>query len=324
MRKATFASLVFVVCGYAASAQFTLTPKAGIEQSFTSVGYNNQSSFNPLGDVVSPQFSVRLDYRFKNIHGPFIGVATNRSLVAYQFTDPETGRTDFKASHGDMQLRLEAGYMYSSPAIKLGKAKAVAPAAKAVPQASTQKRCGGYSCYSRCGQYRQAMQKVAPQTAAKKSEPMTMRIQPFAGMAYIPNPQTAIQSTDVLHQYNAGNWNTALIAGTNFELGKGAQRKLVVGVQYLKGLGNMDNKTLFVAKEGKSTTTQLKSSASAWNISVGVPLSLSKKKTVAKQTTVTAPAVVPEVKQEIKPEVKKEEPKRSSCQRYRTSCGNWQ
>jgi hypothetical protein len=145
MRKATFASLVFVVCGYAASAQFSLTPKAGIEQSFTSVGYNNQSSFSPLGSAVAPQFSVRLDYRFKNIHGPFAGVATNRSLVAYQFMDPETGRTDFKASRGDMQLRLEGGYMYSSPAIQLGRSK---PAPKAVAPVAAKKQCGSYS-YSR-------------------------------------------------------------------------------------------------------------------------------------------------------------------------------
>jgi hypothetical protein len=314
MRKATFASLVFVVCGYAASAQFTLTPKTGIEQSFTSVGYNNQSNFSPLGSAVSPQFSVRLDYRFKNIHGPFAGVATNRSLVAYKFMDPETGRTDFKASRGDMQLRLEAGYMYSSPAIKLGKSKSTAPAAKAVAPASTQKRCGGYS-YSRCGQYKQAAKQIA-QPAVKKSESMNMRIQPFAGMAYIPNPQTAIKTTDAMYQYNAGNWNTALIAGTNFEVAKGTQRKFVVGVQYLRGMGNLGNETLVSAKESAAMTTQLKSKAAAWNISVGVPLSLSKKKTVVKQTTVTAPAVVPEVK--------KEEPKKSSCQKYRTSCGKWQ
>jgi hypothetical protein len=145
---------------------------------------------------------------------------------------------------------------------------------------------------------------------------MNMRIQPFAGMAWIPNPKAAVKTIDAMYQYNAGNWSTALIAGTNFEVGKGTQRKFVVGVQYLKGLGNLDNETLVTGKENIASTTQLKSSASAWNISVGVPLSLGKKKTAVQQTTVTAPAVVPEVK--------KEAPKKQSCQKYRTSCGKWQ
>lgn len=311
MRKATFASLVFVVCGSAASAQLSLTPKAGIEQSFTSVGYNNQNRFSPMGSVVSPQFSVRFDYRFKNIHGPFVGLATNRSLVAYEFMDPETGATNFKASRGDMQLRMEAGYMYSTKPIALGKAKSTAPAAKA----ASPKTCGGYYM-SRCGQARAA----AAEAAAKKNEPMNLRIQPFAGMAFVPNPQTALSSTMTdyapAYQYKAGNWSSAFIAGSNFEIGKGAQRKYVIAVQYLRGIGNLGNETLVTGTDTKATITQLKSSASAWNVAVGVPLSLTKKKTVVKETTVTAPAIAPAAKQ---PEAKK-----STCPYYRSRCGNWQ
>jgi hypothetical protein len=316
MRKEIYASLVFVVCGYAASAQLTLTPKTGIEQSFTSVGYNNQSKFSPMGAAVSPQFAVRLDYRFKNIHGPFAGIATSRSVLAYQFTDPETGFTNFTASRGDMQLRFEAGYQVSTKPITLGKAK---PAARAsAPAPAVKKSCGGYSAMSRCGQARKAMQPVQP--AVANNEPMNLRIQPFAGMAFVPNPVTALSTANAMYTYKAGNWNTAFIAGTNFEVGKGAARKFVVGVQYLKGLGNLDNETLVTTTGTKATTTQLRSGSSAWNVTVGVPITLAKKK-VAKQAAVVAPVVAPAKA----PEVKKVEEKKKSCSSYyRTRCGNYQ
>jgi hypothetical protein len=282
MRKEIYASLVFVVCGYAAGAQLTLTPKAGIEQSFTSVGYNNQSKFSPMGAAVSPQFAVRLDYRFKNIHGPFAGIATNRSVLAYEFTDPETGSTNFAASRGNMQMRLEAGYQVSTKPIALGKAKA-APAAK--------KSCAGYSS-----------------RAVKNSEPMNVRIQPFAGMAFVPDPATALTSNNAMYSYKAGNWSSAVIAGTNFELGKGSARKFVIGVQYLKGVGNLDNETLVTLPESKAVTTQLRSGASAWNVTVGVPITLAKKKVAV---VAPAKAKAPEVK------------KKSCSSYYRPRCGNF-
>jgi hypothetical protein len=308
MRKEIYASLVFVVCGYAASAQLTLTPKAGIEQSFTSVGYNNQSKFSPMGSAVSPQFAVRLDYRFKNIHGPFAGIATNRSVLAYQFTDPETGFSNFTASRGNMQFRFEAGYGVSTKPLSLGKAK---PAARATAPA-VKKTCGAYSAMSRCGQARKAMQPVQP--AVAKNEPMNLRIQPFTGMAFVPNPATALITDNAVYTYKAGNWSSAFIAGTNFEIGKGDTRKFVVGVQYLKGLGNLDNETLVTTTGTKATTTQLRSGASAWNITVGVPISLTKKKAVVKETPapVVAPVVAPEKK------------KVSCSSYYRTRCGNYQ
>jgi hypothetical protein len=196
-----------------------------------------------MGAGVSPQFAVRLDYRFKKIHGPFAGIATNRSVLAYQFTDPETGATNFTASRGDMQFRLEAGYQVRTK--PLGK------------------------------------------------KPGSLRIQPFAGMAFVPNTMTALVTDNSSYRYNAGNWSSALIAGTNFEVGK-----MVVGVQYLKGLGNLSNETL--VSETKAVTTQLRSSVSAWNVTVGVPVSLAKKKKA--------------------PEVKK----KSCSSYYRTRCGNWQ
>lgn len=270
-----------------------------------------------MGAAVAPQFAVRLDYRFKNIHGPFAGIATNRSVLSYQFTDPETGFTHFTASRGDIQMRLEAGYHVSTKPIALGKAKQTsktnAPAAKTSAPA-IKRTCGAYSGMSRCSQARKAMQET-PATVVKK-EPMNLRIQPFAGMAFVPNPATALITENAVYTYRAGNWSSAFIAGANFELGKGDARKLVLGVQYLRGLGNLDNETLVTTTGTKSATTLLRSGASAWNVTVGMPISLTKKKAAVKQAPVVAPVVAP---------AKAPEVKKTSCSSYyRTRCGNYQ
>src|SRR4051812_10668991 len=121
MRKAALASLVFVACGFATNAQLSITPRVGIEQAFNCVKYNNTSGINPMSPNVSPQAGLRVDYQFNKTHGPFVGIASNRSLVTYAFTNPETGDKEFTAEHGDWKLRLEAGYLVSSKPISLGK-----------------------------------------------------------------------------------------------------------------------------------------------------------------------------------------------------------
>src|SRR5688572_21914346 len=98
--RAALSTLVFVVLAYAANAQLSLTPKAGIESSNTSLNFNDLRCVSPLGAVISPQIGLRLDYKFKKTHGPYLNVGTTRSLVAIQFNDPETGMTNFNAEPG--------------------------------------------------------------------------------------------------------------------------------------------------------------------------------------------------------------------------------
>src|SRR5436305_3497092 len=74
MRKAALTGLVFVACVLAASAQLSITPKVGFEQSFTSVQYNNMGAFSPMSPAFSPQAAIRMDYLIKKVHGPFVGI----------------------------------------------------------------------------------------------------------------------------------------------------------------------------------------------------------------------------------------------------------
>ncbi|THU38091.1 hypothetical protein FAM09_15510 [Niastella caeni] len=316
MRKAALTGLVFVACGIATNAQLSVTPRVGIEKASTCVQYNNTSCISPLSSNYSPQVGFRMDYLINKTHGPFAGVATNRSLVTYAFTNPETGDKEFSASQGDWKLRLEAGYQVSSKPIALGKASkqssTIAPVAASSPCA--------------------ARKMMLANAAAAKKPVMNLRIQPYAGMAFIPNPATAIssafQSNETVYQYSAGNWTSAFISGVNFAFAKGNASKFVVGVQYLKGIGNMNTETLTTPVENKQLNTQLSSSASAWNISIGMPLTFSKNKSTAVQSKAAPKKVEPAKVEPAKAEPVKVAPavapeKKKSCGYYKSKCLRW-
>ncbi|WP_205511477.1 hypothetical protein [Longitalea arenae] len=310
MRKAALLSLVFVACGYATNAQLSITPRVGIEQAFNCVQYNSTTGINALGSNFAPQVALRMDYLFNKAHGPFVGIASNRSVVNYMFTNPETGDKEFSSSHGDWTLRLEAGYQLSSKPIALGKTVKQASSETPAPRLSP------------CG----ARLNHAKANVAQKPV-MNLRIQPYAGMAFVPNPQTALSSAmqagETVYQYSAGNWTSAFITGVHFAFAKGNVSKYVIGVQYLKGIGNLGTETLTTALDNKQLNTQLSSSAAAWNITVGMPLYFKKEKQAApagavapaKEPVKAAPKIVAEPK-------KAEAPAKKSCQYYRSRCGS--
>jgi len=310
MRKAALTSLVFVACGFATNAQLSVSPRVGIEQAFNCVKYNSTSCINPISPNISPQISVRADYLFNKVHGPFVGIASNRSLVTYEFTNPETGDKEYAASQGDWKLRLEAGYQVSSKPIALGKT--------AKQPATTVSTANLSPC---------AAARMRAMTPVPQKPVMTMRIQPYAGMAFVPNPEqaitTAMKNGETVYQYQAGNYTSAFITGLNLAFAKGSVNKYVVGIQYLKGIG-MNTETLNTSTQNKLVTTQLSSSSAAWNINVGIPLSFAKNKQPAAapaKVVVPAKAVAP-AKAEA-PKTAETAPVKKSCGYYRSRCSHW-
>jgi hypothetical protein len=113
-----------------------------------------------------------------------------------------------------------------------------------------------------------------------------MRIQPSLGVGFIPsvpaNISTKMQGGQNTYEYKAGNMNTALIAGSGFEFGRGNQRLFTVSLNYMKGLGNLDKQTITTVSGTKTTHTTLQSEVSAWSLKVGIPFSLSNRSQKAK------------------------------------------
>lgn len=315
MRKAALAGLVFVASGFATNAQFSVTPRVGIEQALTCVKVNDNSRVSPMSSNFSPQVGLRADYLIDKKHGPFVGVASSRSIVTYEFTNPETSDKNFTSTQGDWKLRLEGGYQFSSKAISLKKLVPV-PAKQAVQSMSP--------CAAR--------KMMLAQAAAAKKPSMNVRIQPYAGMAFIPNPSTAIASTfkssETVYQYSAGNWTSAVMGGVNFAFAKGDVNKYVVGIQYLKGISNLSNETLTTASENKVMSTQLSSKSAAWNVTVGMPLNFTKSKPATIQKTempkqqISAVQKPEEIKQ-APAATTTEKPVKKTCGYYQRKCGNW-
>ena len=69
------------------------------------------------------------------------------------------------------------------------------------------------------------------------------------------------------------------MTGVGFEFGKSELSKFNVSINYVRGIHNLE-KSVRTESGNKITTTDLKSQASGWNLRMGIPISLGKKKSV--------------------------------------------
>ncbi len=283
--------LSFAVLVNAAQAQkFSIIPQVGFENSKTNVRFNDLSGFSPAGVVFSPQAVLHLTYKSKPGHGAFLGAASSRTIVPFQFTDPENGMNNYKTTSGDMQWRFEGGYQFSSKPIYFKKPgnKTTKPTVNNLAQKKT---CGSYSYRSSCSKNKMTEARPAStdkqkQIISKSKKGSWVRLQPSAGLGYIPSVKKDIiqksQGGQTHYEYRAGNWNTALITGMAFEFGKNENRLFNVSINYFKGLGHLDNQSISTTTGTKTYTTHLNSDVSGWNMRIGVPFTLGAKKPVVK------------------------------------------
>src|SRR6187402_1761008 len=296
MRSVALSGL-FIVSALAMNAQkLSLTPQVGFENSRTSVNYNDIGSFAPLGGEFNPQVSLRLDYKFKQGFGPYIGASTSRSGVLYGFNDIENGMNAYTATKANMQLRMEAGYQYTTKPIFFNKTKQSTGTSTSKTKSPGKSSCGSYSYRSSCSKSSSSRSShcQSKNTAAKKvvrkdsfgenkNKGGWVRLQPSMGIGYIAAPKTDIvtktDGTLTAYEYRAGNWNTAFLTGMGFEFGRNNQRLLNVSINYFKGIGNMEKQTVSNESDIKTSYATLESKASGWNMRVGIPFTLGEKKT---------------------------------------------
>ncbi|HEV8506160.1 MAG TPA: hypothetical protein VGQ53_12190 [Chitinophagaceae bacterium] len=293
---------VFAGITLTANSQLTILPQAGFENSNTKISYNNLSYFSPLTQM-QPKFGLRADYKFKNGFGPFAGIATSRSLVSYDFTNPETGMTEYSASMGNTLAQFQAGLQYTSKPIFFKKQTAANTASKTTETMTSNHSYYSSGCsrsYSGCGSKKSS---TAEKTKSQ-DKGWYLRLQPSAGVGFMPTRTEDLvvnsAGSQINYTYNAGNNKTALLTGMAFEFAKNEKRLFTLNVNYFKGLG--DNATSFTSEVGgKTTTTMLNSKLSGWGATLGIPISFTKKP----KTTTTQ-------KVEQKPKY--------DCQKYKMDC----
>jgi hypothetical protein len=275
MRK-TVLAMTFAALTYATSAQFTLLPQIGMENPLTKISYNDLPSFDPISSI-QPNLNIRADYKFKGGFGPYFGIGTSRSVINYNFADPETGMNLYAAKAGNMQLLLNAGIQYSTKAISLGQPTS---SKKNTESRNIEKRsCGSSSekTVSKCGDYSRCGSKEKTNYAKTvKPQNWTVRLQPSVGFAYKPADKPVVETKAGNYTYNAGQMKTSFTSGMGFEFAKGKARLFTLRVNYLKGLG--DDKTILTTSSGtKTVTTTLNSTVSGWSSTIGIPISFAKR-----------------------------------------------
>jgi len=286
MRSVTLMGILFIASAMNAQ-RLSLTPQVGFENSRTSVNYNNLGSFSPLGGEFNPQVSLRLDYKFKQGFGPYVGASTSRSGVLYNFNDIENGMSVYTATKANMQLRLEAGYQFTTNPIFFNKSKQSSNTSTSKTKSSGSS-CSSSSYRSNCSRNysSQSNHCQSKSSAAKKVENKNkgrwVRLQPSVGVGFVPSSKTDIvtktQGGQTTYEYRAGNLNTALLTGMGFEFGRNKQRLLNVSINYFTGIGNMNKQTVSSVSGTKTSFANLESNASGWNMRIGIPFTLAEKK----------------------------------------------
>lgn len=290
MKPTILLALGFVAIGFVANAQrLTFMPQFGIQNSRTAVQYNDAPSFLPLGGQLSPYIGARLDYKAKKGHGAFLAVASNRSIVSYDFANPETGMNAYQAAEGNFKMALQGGYQFSTKPMYFKKPAATA---KSVKQVSEYKNEYNEAKRSRCGAYKshctRSNSSAASETsvATKEDKGWYMSVQPSIGAAFIPSVGESVSmktaGSQPMYSYKAGNYNAGIISGVGFEFGKNDQRRITLSLNYLKGISNLDNEKFVSSPEVKPVVTNLKSTSSTWSLSAGIPITLNKKKAIVK------------------------------------------
>jgi hypothetical protein len=266
MKPLLLSSFVLLLAGLSANAQFSLLPQAGFEQSRTALDYGNGlSALNSQGYLKA---ALKLDYKLKGGHSPFINLATTPAPVSFVFDG--TGALVNQSQSATPKFRLEAGYQYSSKPIFFGKESSTANSTTKAAEASAvqQNRCG--SMYkSRCGQ-RRTMNKATP-----ANNPLNLRLQPAVALAYVPWASESVTPKGDGFEYKAAAWKTAIVPSMGFEFAKGNQRLFSLNVFYTKPLAET-NEMGTVSPGAKATSVPLQARTSTWGMTLGIPISFAK------------------------------------------------
>jgi hypothetical protein len=265
MKPAVLTSILLLATGVATHAQLSFLPQVGFEQNRSTINYNHLSASGVDGNF---RANLKMDYRFKGGHGPYAGIGTSAAPVTYVFNNAGVLQENLDGSDNNLRFRLEAGYQYSSKPIQLGKSKSATTTAGKENYTVTyveKRSCGSVTYQARC------VKKNTTKTPTVNNS-LNMRIQPSVGIAYLPASQESIKHTANGYEYNATNWNTAVVPAMGFEFAKGRQRLFTLSVFYTQPL-SLEGETVSSTAEAKPVMTTLSPKASTWGLTLGVPFS---------------------------------------------------
>ncbi|MDQ6608565.1 MAG: hypothetical protein M3Y85_01955, partial [Bacteroidota bacterium] len=269
MKSTVLTGILLLLIGAVAHAQLSFLPQIGFEQSHTTLNYGDAFSSGIHDNLKA---GLKLDYRFKGGHSPFINLTTSPQPVGFVFNDAAYINNNYQSIKSGLQFRVEAGYQYSSQPIQLKRSSShfESKAYKTNNEGTERiKRCGSSSDRSRCCQKKMTLKN------ALANNNLNMRLQPSIAVAYIPSSRENVKATSNGVEYNAANWKTAIVPAMGFEFAKADQRLFTLSVFYTKALGQ-EKETMTSFSGSKATITPLSSKASTWGMTIGIPFSFAK------------------------------------------------
>ncbi|ANE51747.1 hypothetical protein [Flavisolibacter tropicus] len=278
MKPAALLVALFLYAGMAAHSQWRFLPQMGIDNLKSSLYVNDQKASSTFSGSTAFKAALRTDYLFKGGHGPYFSVGSSPSAISLSFANPENLTNNYSVESSGLQWRLEGGYGFRSKPIYFKKGAANNSTTKSSNSKTesyttvVKKSCGTYTYTYRC-------HRSTPPQKQAQNEAFNLRLQPSIGMAYLPSIKDDIVQEGGSTTYRAGNWNTGFVSALGFELAKGARSFLTLQLSYTKGIGNLDTRTVTTAVDGKTVVTSLRSTASSWSLTAGVPISITKKTT---------------------------------------------
>ncbi len=216
MKSTVLTSLLFLLIGTVANAQLSFLPQVGFEQSRTTFNYGESSISGMQGNLKA---GLKMDYRLKGGHSPFINLTTSPAPVNFVFSDGNSLANSYQSAKGNLQFRMEAGYQYSSRPFQFTKKGSTLKSDDfntATASPGKKKNCGSSAYKSHCGQKKRSLKNRA------ENNFLNMRLQPSLAFAYIPSAGESIKQTPGGVEYNATNYKTAIVPAMGFEFAKDA------------------------------------------------------------------------------------------------------
>ena len=249
MRIHLHAILIVLLLPVFSNAQrLTITPQAGIQTASTRVLYNNSPYAAPYRSSAA-YVGVRLAYQSKHGHGPYLNLALGTSTNTYRLSEHNSiFNTSFKQAMTDV-IRIEGGYQWNSKPLYF---KRIWDNSMSAEEFSKLAKKGWY-----------------------------VRLQPFVGLGLHQRNGIGYDlwsvSDGTVTTYSSDR-NLILSTGLNMEFGKNGKSKFALGFNYVGGLSG--GQTTFINRRinGADYQTHLFNRGTGFNITLGVPLTIWKKR----------------------------------------------
>jgi hypothetical protein len=249
MRKIYYTLLLVLTAPLFINAQeIVVTPQIGIQSSGTKTTFNNSPFYRPA-DNSTASIGLRLAYQSKKGHGPFVGVALASTTTNYSVVDASGNYLGYQIG-GRNVVRTQLGYQWNTKRLYF-------------------KRLWDNSLS------REEFDKLA-----KKG--WYVRFQPYAGVGMdfgIDNSSHGFMPNTSGYVYSPIYKHTAhFTAGLNLEFGRNDKKKFTLGIGYMRQIGDPHYTQLTQTVNGNTYTSYWHNRTSTFNVTLGVPLTIWKKR----------------------------------------------